>query len=152
MVATRPAGEREGHPAVVTRTRHARSGANSAWWAGALLVVLHVLWWWPALRGDEILYARDLWAFGLPFKLEAARQLVAGQVPLFSQALMAPLWSHPSAAIADPGTLVFALLADVHRAAAVSQVLHGLVAAWAAYACARGLRLRPVVATWCAVA
>ncbi|MEW5849008.1 MAG: hypothetical protein AB2A00_09340 [Myxococcota bacterium] len=131
---------------------------GARWRAGfvalAAITVLHAWWLWPALTGEQSLYLRDVLRFILPFKAEAARALAEGRFPSLSWALMGgmPLWAHPSAEIADPGTLLFTFIHSPHAAHAWSVLLHALATAVGVYLLARNLGVRATVANWAALA
>src|SRR5437867_783857 len=128
---------------------HRRSAVLLAAVAG-----IQAIWWGRTLTGGKVFFLRDLLPFLLPYKVEAARAIAEGRFPILSHRLMGgmPLWAHPSAQIADPGTLLYALISDPFTAFAWDSFLHSLAASGAVYMLARRLGTGRVLSGWAAIA
>jgi len=77
----------------VTRSNAAATAAVGALW---------LAFWWPALVGDAVLYARDLLLFALPAKQYLVERLAALELPQWT-----PLVSGGLPFAADPANQVF---------------------------------------------
>jgi hypothetical protein len=105
----------------------------------AALALAAVLWWHPYLAGWLPDYM-DTVTLQYPMRLEAARQLHAGTIPLWTRGMMAgvPLAANPEVAVWYPLNLPF-LLAPGPRSYGLVIVLHYALAGGGAYWLARRL-------------
>jgi hypothetical protein len=115
---------------------------------GAVLV-LQGVWLWPVLGGELAFYARDVLPFRLPYHAEFARQLVQGEWPAWTSRFGGgmPLWHHPSAELADPTAVLFALM-PLHQAQGAQLMAHMFLSCAGVALLCRSFRAPVALSIW----
>lgn len=126
-------------------------------WMLAPLAVMAVLWllfWWPAVLGERVFYIRDLTFYALPMKTFMMERFSAGEFPFWTPRLSCgmPFFAEPSHQVLYLANLVFFLAPTVPHGINAYVLIHLLFAPMAMFFLCRVLGVSRPVALWAGVA